>query len=243
MRARSQAKLTVWPKAPPSLCGPSLAARSASNAAARSPSTEAGRTDVDRMYPASSARLQRCSTVNSRRPAASNPAPDRTWASGRRCRARSQPARTRPSAPSTVLHSATVAASARCQSSSPAHGPDDQHSARCPPGWSQPRTRPATRSRSSRWNALPMTASSKYPGSARRVSAPDRTGRTSPAPAAAALARTVSTMSGSESAAHTSVNQRRSGKASWPVPQARSSRRPRPETPARWTRSVIIASG
>ena len=60
---------------------------------------------------------------------------------------------------------------------------------------------------------------------------------------AAALARTTLIMSGSWSTACTSANQRRIGKASWPVPQARSSNRPWPETWARRTRSVIIASG
>ena len=90
--------------------------------------------------------------------------------------------------------------------------------------WLEPAEDPqAARSRSSRWNALPMTASSKYSGGAPSVSALDTTGRKFGASAVAALARTTSIMSGSWSTAHTSANQRRSGKASWPVPQARSS--------------------
>ena len=88
-----------------------------------------------------------------------------------------------------------------------------------------------------------MTANSKYAGSASRVSAPATTGRTFTAPTAAALAWTAATMSGSWSTAHTCENRGRSGKASWPVPQARSSSRPCPVTPARRTRSASIASG
>ena len=171
-------KLRVSVKAPP--YGPSVAARSASKAAPWSPSTGAGRNDVDRISPASSGALQRCPTGNSWLPAPSNPASDRTWRSGRRCRASAQPAGIRPCALSAVLHLSRRAASACCQPAAPSHGWDDQHSARCPPGLSQPRTRPAVRSRSSRWNALPTTASSKYSGSARRVSALETIARTSP---------------------------------------------------------------
>ena len=88
-----------------------------------------------------------------------------------------------------------------------------------------------------------MTASSKYPGGALSVSAPDSTGCRFRACSAAALARTTLIMSGSWSTACTSANQRRIGKASWPVPQARSSSRPPSATWACRTRSVIIASG
>ncbi|HLK76775.1 MAG TPA: hypothetical protein VKU77_24420 [Streptosporangiaceae bacterium] len=58
-----------------------------------------------------------------------------------------------------------------------------------------------------------------------------------------ALAWTICAKSGSRSTAQTSAKDRRSGKASWPVPQARSSSRPCPETPARAIRSSVIASG
>ena len=50
-----------------------------------------------------------------------------------------------------------------------------------------------------------MTASSKWPGAQSSVSASDTTGRISPAPVAAALSLTASTMSASLSTAHTSA--------------------------------------
>ena len=74
-------------------------------------------------------------------------------------------------------HRLSSAAKATCQSSGPAWVPDDQQSARKPPGSSQPWTRPATRSRGSRWKALPMTASQKWPGGASSSSALATTGR------------------------------------------------------------------
>jgi len=52
----------------------------------------------------------------------------------------------------------------RDEACGPPQGEVDQHSARQPPGRSHPRTRSATRSRLSRWNALPMTASLPLPG-------------------------------------------------------------------------------
>src|SRR6185437_7818374 len=140
-------------------------------------------------------------------------------------------------------HSARIALKARCQSASPENGWDDQHTARCPPGFSHSSTRPATRSRSSRWNALPIVARSNWSGSAFSVSALDTMTLIPPAFSATALAWTRPTMSGSWSTAQTSPNHRRSAKASCPVPQARSSRQPSPEIPARRTRSWIISSG
>jgi hypothetical protein len=217
--------------------------RSSSKAAPWSPRTEGGRNEVDRTYPASSARLHRCSTGNSRRPAVSNPASDSTWASGRRRCGSAQFAGTRPVAPSAACHRPSSAASARCHSRSHWCGPCDQHSATHPPGRSQRSSLAATRSRSSRWKALPMTASSKCPGSASRASASAVTGRMFPAPSLPALAWTICVKSGSRSTAQTSAKDSRSGKASWPVPQARSSSRPCPETPVDAIRSSVIASG
>ncbi|MCZ0997259.1 hypothetical protein O1M63_02735 [Streptomyces mirabilis] len=88
-----------------------------------------------------------------------------------------------------------------------------------------------------------MTIDSKLSGPAGRSSAPTVIARMCVAPTAVALARTTSVISGSTSTHHTSANEPRSGKASWPVPHARSSSRPRPEGAARRTRSAIIASG
>jgi hypothetical protein len=86
-----------------------------------------------------------------------------------------------------------------------------------------------------------MTASSTEPGSVTRSSAAETTGRMSPAPAAAALARTTSTMFGSWSTAHTDANRSDSAKLSCPVPQARSSSRPCPDGPVRRNKSPISA--
>jgi len=91
------------------------------------------------MSPASSGTVQRCSMAYSKLPASSNPASESTLESGLREHASAQPAGIRSPALSAAFHLSKTAARARCQVCSPVQGWEDEHSARCPPGWSQPR--------------------------------------------------------------------------------------------------------